>query len=94
MGQQLSIGIVGDFDPGKFSHPATNEALKHAADALGVRADVTWLSTPSLVPLEARLEFGRYDAIWASSGSPYESMDGALLGIKQARLYGLPFLAT
>ena len=94
MGQQLSVGIIGDYDPAKISHPPTNEALKHAADSLGFEVTVTWLPTPSLVPLEARLKFDQYDAIWASSGSPYKSMEGAILGIKQARLYGLPFLAT
>jgi CTP synthase (UTP-ammonia lyase) len=94
MGQKLSIGIIGDFDPSKMSHPPTNESLKHAADGLGIDVAVTWLPTPSLVPLEARLKFDRFDAIWASSGSPYKSMDGAILGIKQARLYGLPLLAT
>jgi CTP synthase (UTP-ammonia lyase) len=94
MALELSIGIIGDFDPSKMSHVPTNEALKHAADQLGVRVNIEWLPTPSLVPLEARLKFDRYDAIWASSGSPYKSMEGALLGIKQARLYGLPLLAT
>jgi CTP synthase (UTP-ammonia lyase) len=94
MGQQLSIGIIGDYDPSKMSHPPTNEALKHAADSLGVGLSVTWLPTHSLVPIEARLKFDQYDAIWASSGSPYKSMEGAILGIKQARLYGLPLVAT
>ena len=94
MGEQLSVGIIGDYNPSKMSHPPTNAALKHAADSLGIEVTVDWLPTPSLVPLEARLKFDQFDAIWASSGSPYLSAEGAVLGIRQARLYGLPFLAT
>jgi len=94
MAQELSIGIIGDFDPAKLSHVPTNEALKHAAESLDVRVNVTWLPTPSLVPLDARIGFDRFDAVWAAPGSPYRSMEGAILGIKQARLYGLPFLGT
>ncbi len=94
MTQELSIGIIGDFDAGKPSHLATNGALKHAADSLGLTLKLTWLSTPSLVPQDARTDFDKYDAVWASPGSPYESMEGAILGIRQARLYGLPFLGT
>ncbi len=94
MKQELSVGIIGDFDPAKLSHIPTNEALKHAGDALDLKVSLTWLPTPSLVPPEARIGFDRFDAILAAPGSPYQSMEGALLGIKQARLYGLPFLAT
>ncbi len=94
MKQDLSVGIIGDFDPAKLSHIPTNEALKHAADSLESRLTVTWLPTASLVPPEARVGFDRFDAILAAPGSPYQSMEGAILGIKQARLYGLPFLAT
>ncbi len=94
MTQELSIGIIGDFDAAKSSHLATNEALKHAADSLGLTRKPAWLPTPSLVPQEARTDFDKYDAVWASPGSPCESLEGALLGIRQARLYGLPFLGT
>jgi CTP synthase (UTP-ammonia lyase) len=93
MGRQLTVGIIGDFDSTRQSHIATNEALKHAADSLRVELSVSWLPTPSLIQLEARLEFERYDAIWAAPGDP-QSSGGSILGIKQARLYGLPFLGT
>ncbi len=94
MVQDLSVGIIGDFDPAKMSHIPTNEALTHAADSLDSGLKVTWLPTPSLVAAEARVGFDRFDAMMAAPGSPYQSMEGALLGIRQARLYGLPFLAT
>jgi CTP synthase (UTP-ammonia lyase) len=34
------------------------------------------------------------DSIWASPGSPYESFEGALAGIRLARERGYPFFAT
>lgn len=93
MAKQISIGIIGDYDPTMLSHPPTNEAVKHAADSLGIEVAVTWLPTPSLVPTEARLKLDQYDAIWAAPGDP-KCSEGAVLGIKQARMYGLPFLGT
>jgi CTP synthase (UTP-ammonia lyase) len=94
MVQDLNVGVIGDFDPNKLSHAPTNEALKHAADHLGLKVNIEWLPTPSLVPLAARMQFDRYDALWASPGSPYRSMEGALLAIRQARLWGKPFIGT
>jgi CTP synthase (UTP-ammonia lyase) len=94
MDQKLSIGIIGDFEATRPLHIATNEALKHAAESLDLTLDISWIPTPSLISLEVRMKFDQYDAILASPGSPYRSMDGAILGIKQARLYGLPFLGT
>jgi CTP synthase (UTP-ammonia lyase) len=94
MEKRVSVGIIGDFDIANSSHIATNQALQHAADSLALHLDITWLPTIDLLPLEARTGFDKYDAILASPGSPYQSMEGAILGIKQARLYGLPFLGT
>ena len=94
MDQGLNVGVIGDFDPNRSSHVATNDSLTHAADHLGLKVNVEWLPTPSLVPVEARMQFDRYDALWASPGSPYQSTEGALLAIRQARLWGKPFIGT
>ena len=75
MEQELNIGVIGDFDQNKTSHPPTNDSLKHAADHWP-EAERTWLPTPSLVPLE-RGGLDRFDGLWASPGSPYRSMEGA-----------------
>ena len=90
---QLNIGIIGDFDPDKAPHAATYEALKHAADFLAVKVNIDWLPTPALLDFERPVVMANYDAIWASPGSP-ESMDGAIMGIKRARLLAKPFLGT
>jgi CTP synthase (UTP-ammonia lyase) len=95
MNPQIKVGIVGDYDPQKyFSHIATNEALKHAGNALSVSVDFDWLSTLSLANQARGTTLEQFDALWCAPGSPYESMDGALQAIQFARENGWPFFAT
>ena len=70
----MRIGIVGDYNPAFESHPATTAAIFLAARAIGLTADVEWISTTRVTD-DALL---RCDAIWAAPGSPYRSMDGML----------------
>jgi CTP synthase (UTP-ammonia lyase) len=94
MDRKIRVGIIGDYDPKKhFSHVPTNEALGHAAGALSVSVDFTWIPTPSLKG-QSTETLKRFDALWCASGSPYESMDGAIQGIRFAREMGWPFIAT
>jgi len=90
----LKIGIIGDFNSGLRSHQATNDALRHAADAMHVNVSANWVPTPTLATGNAKELLAPQDAVWASAGSPYESMDGMLAGIEFARRYGVPFLGT
>jgi CTP synthase (UTP-ammonia lyase) len=95
MNPQLKVGIIGDYDPKTFfSHISTNEALDHAATALSVSIDSTWLPTLSLTGQSIRTMLKQFDALWCAPGSPYESMDGALRAIRFAREMGFPFIAT
>ena len=89
----VTIGIIGDYD-GRFSHVATNEAIAHAAAALSIMADVRWLPTAQLLSSEGETVLAACDALWASPGSPYVSIEGALLGIRFARERDWPFLGT
>jgi CTP synthase (UTP-ammonia lyase) len=88
------IGIVGDFDPGKPSHAATNAAIDHAAESLKIKTKVSWMSTPSLLHEAGLRSLKDCDGIWASPGSPYQSMEGALKGIELARQMDRPFIST
>ncbi len=91
----LKVGIIGDYDPQQYiSHTYTNESLKHAAAALSVSVDFTWLSTPSLEIGPRGTILKQFDALWCAPGSPYKSMEGALLAIQFARENGWPFFAT
>lgn len=95
MNQKVKVGIIGDYDPKKFfSHIPTNEALSHAASALTVSLDFTWLPTLSLVGQSRVTMLENFDALWCAPGSPYEGMDGALESIRFAREMGWPFIAT
>jgi CTP synthase (UTP-ammonia lyase) len=95
MNQQIKVGVIGDYDPKKFfSHIPTNEALIHAANALAVPVDFTWLPTRSLVNPSSVTVLKQFDALWCAPGSPYESMGGALQSIRFAREKGWPFIAT
>lgn len=49
--ESLLVGIVGDFDAARPTHAATTTAISHAASALGVDAEASWLSTLSLLQM-------------------------------------------
>lgn len=93
MSLSLRIGIIGDYRPGFHPHQATDAALRHAAEALRLTIVVEWLPTPGLMR-EPALRLGLFDALWCAPGSPYQSMDGALRGIRFAREQGVPFIGT
>jgi CTP synthase (UTP-ammonia lyase) len=94
MDRTVNIGIIGDYDEKKTSHPATNKAIRHAADFLSIKAVVSWLPTPSFLTGAGQAKLEQYDGIWASPGSPYQSMDGAINAIRTARETGHPFIGT
>ena len=94
MKQTLKIGIIGDHDPERLSHIATEEALGHAAQALALCPEIEWVPTPSLDGPDVEARLAPYDALWCSPGSPYRSTDGAHAGIRYARERDIPFLGT
>jgi CTP synthase (UTP-ammonia lyase) len=91
---KIRVGIIGDYDPKRQFHIATNEALSHAAAALSASVETSWLPTPSLTKGSVGTTLKEFDALWCSPGSPYKSMDGALRGIRFAREKGWPFIGT
>jgi CTP synthase (UTP-ammonia lyase) len=92
--QSVRIGIIGDFNPEYRSHHATNSALEHAANRLGVDVETVWLPTPALSGRGVDEILANYDGLWAASGSPYDSLDGALAAIQFARTRNWPFVGT
>lgn len=46
--QKIKIAIIGDFEPERLSHKATNEALLHAAESLSLMVISDWLPAKSL----------------------------------------------
>jgi CTP synthase (UTP-ammonia lyase) len=94
MNQTLQVGIIGDFNPSSPYHIATNEAIDHAARALSLSVDVSWLPTPSLEHEGSEKVLAQFDALWCAPGSPYNSMNGALKAIRFAREHDWPFVGT
>ena len=80
------IGIVGERIPEFPPHVATDAALEHTAEALGVGIDAEWIPTDEELP--------PVDAIWCAPGSPYRSLEGALAALRYGRERGVPTLGT
>lgn len=89
MTNKIKLGIIGDYNADNPTHIATNEGLKHAAEALQMRSvEATWL------PTDQSHSFSDFQGLLCSPGSPYKSLEGALLGIQCAREKNIPFLGT
>jgi CTP synthase (UTP-ammonia lyase) len=93
MTTQVRIGIIGDYNPDFHPHRATNAAIHHAADQLHLTTAIEWLPTP-LLAQHPDVHLRRFDALWCAPGSPYQSMAGALQGIRFAREQRWPFIGT
>jgi len=94
MNRQLKIGIIGDMDANHPSRIATVAALNHAAASLSAMVDISWVPTGRVEKEGADSSLDSFDALFCAPGSPYDSMDGALEGIRFAREKDRPFVAT
>lgn len=88
----IRIGVIGDYDPDYPVHLATTDGVTHAARALGVNADVTWVGTDAVGDPAATV--ASFDGVFVAPGSPYRSLDGALSAIAHARTRRVPLLGT
>jgi CTP synthase (UTP-ammonia lyase) len=93
MPKEVSVGIIGDFNPEYRSHVDTNLAFRQIGKRLGVKITEEWIPTPSIDENAGRM-LDRFDAFLCAPGSPYKSMSGALNGIRFAREADRPFLGT
>jgi CTP synthase (UTP-ammonia lyase) len=87
------IGIIGDYRAESLFHQATNRALELSSSRLGIELEYTWVHTDAVGETGAKL-LRSLAGIWASPGSPYVSIDGALEAIRFAREQRKPFFAT
>lgn len=94
MKRTINIGILGEFNPEKISHPETVNAIHHAAHRLAVETTITWIATPSLLTETGQQSLKNFDCLWAPPGSPYQSAEGALKGIRIARELNKPFIGN
>jgi CTP synthase (UTP-ammonia lyase) len=95
MNEKLKVGLIGDRLPEyRRAQHAAVVMLERAAEELNVPAEINWVPTPSLEGANVAAQLGQMDALWASPGSPYLSLEGALGGIRFARERGWPLLGT
>jgi CTP synthase (UTP-ammonia lyase) len=94
MDQKLKIGIIGEFNPDRPSHHATNRALNHAAKALSIKLEIAWLLTQPLENDFKLMNLVNFDALWCSPGGLYKRNMGTIRAIQFAREQGWPFIGT
>jgi CTP synthase (UTP-ammonia lyase) len=89
----VQIAVLGDPIPGFAPQMAIEAALGHSAATTGSTVEVTWHPTSTLAGA-ADVLLSSADAVWCAPGSPYQSLTGALAGIRFAREHRRPFLGT
>lgn len=85
-----SVAIIGEYDSTFAPHTATNAAMTHSCDALGLRLDAAWVSSADL---DASV-FRWHQALWVAPGSPYKDLARTLWAIRYAREHAIPLLGT
>lgn len=88
----VTIGLIGDHDPGVTAHRAIPLALELAGARHGMAVSSEWIATDTLAGGVSALAL--CDGIWCVPASPYRSEAGALRGIRFARESRRPFLGT
>jgi CTP synthase (UTP-ammonia lyase) len=87
----VRLALVGERNEAIVAHRAIEAALPLAASNLGITLDGRWLATDTIGDASA---LQGVHGVWCVPGSPYASMEGALLAIRVARTRGLPLLGT
>jgi CTP synthase (UTP-ammonia lyase) len=90
----IGIAVTSDVYADNPGHTtATNEALRHAADALQLDVTVDWIPTETMESEAGRATLAGYDGVFAAGGQ-HKSKNGALEAIRFAREGGWPFIGT
>ncbi|RKP47975.1 hypothetical protein D7Z26_22475 [Cohnella endophytica] len=91
----IRVGLIGDYNPQVKAHIAIPKAIQLAVMELGsgYEAECEWIPTSTLEKDYERALDG-YQKLWVVPASPYESMQGALNGIRYARERKIPMLGT
>ncbi len=88
---RVTIGLIGDRSDSVLAHQAIPLAIENAAETLGIAAAYEWVPTERI---KSASRVAAFDGLWCVPGSPYRSMEGALIAIRCAREGRIPFLGT
>lgn len=86
-----AIALIGDYDEHITAHQAIPLALTLATERFARLTSFEWIATDEIANT-ARL--ATFDGVWCVPGSPYRSMEGALMAIRFARENRVPYLGT
>ena len=93
MEDKVLIALVADFDANRPSHIATQNALLHTADILGLDLAFDWLPTEPFEAKNSLAKLDEFDGIWGAPGIPVSSF-GYINAIQHAREKQTPYLGT
>jgi CTP synthase (UTP-ammonia lyase) len=91
MAIRITIGLIGDRSEAVIAHHAIPPALAMAARELGIEVEHEWVPSEAVTSVQ---RIAGFHGLWCVPGSPYRSMEGALLAIRYAREQQRPFLGT
>jgi CTP synthase (UTP-ammonia lyase) len=88
------IALIGERDPAKQAHLGIEASLALYRREVDPQLDYEWVNTAAITAGSAEDVFRDTTGIWCTPGSPYESTEGALRSIQQARTGAKAFLGT
>lgn len=87
------IAILGDFDPGRYSHISLNKSIEHIKKHLQQEMQFDWIDT-NIFNTKDVFEKQGYKGLWIAPGSPYKDFDNVLKVIEYARLNNISTLGN
>lgn len=86
----LRVAILGEFLSSNPVLAATDAAITHSCDLLGINVETEWISTADANPGVLK----HFQGLWIAPGSPYKSLSRTLNAIQFARENGVPCFGT
>jgi len=86
----IRVAILGEFLSSNPVLAATDAAIRHSRDFLGIDVETEWISTADVAP--GALDY--FQGLWIAPGSPYKSLSRTLTAIQFARENGIPCFGT
>jgi CTP synthase len=90
--EEVTIGIVGKYVDLPDAYKSVVEAIRHAAAANDVRANITWVPSDDVDGLLTATYLEEMDGILVPGGFGYRGVEGKIQSIRYARENNVPFL--
>ena len=87
----LRVGLVGKYVQLHDAYLSIEEALHHAAAALGVKADILWIDSETVTDENANELLGSCDGILVPGGFGDRGIEGMISAARYARENGVPY---